>query len=497
MSQPLLALADAGVARASARPASARWALVSLSLSMLMPSLATSIVNAALPELSRAFGASFQATQWIVLAYLLALTALSVSAGRWGDLLGRRRLLLAGITLFTASSLLCSAAPTLSALLAARAAQGVGAALMTALTVALVGETVPKARIGSAMGLLGTTSAIGTALGPTIGGLLTASLGWRAMFIVNGPVGLLAFVLASRHLPPDRRSRGIDRGGLDAAGTLVLAVTLGAYALATTLGRGHFGGVNALLLLVVVCGVGLFVFTEGRVRAPLVPPATFRDPALRAGLTTSALVSAVMMTTLVVGPFYLSRALGVTATVAGVALSAGPLAAAVTGLPAGRLVDRLGAQRVTVGGLVGILCGAFALFLIPPTLGLAGYLAPVVAMTVSYAVFQAANNAAIMGAASSDRRGLVAGLLALSRNVGLITGAAVMGAVFVLASASTDVAAAAPGAVAAGMRTTFGVAAGLIVLALVRATTGRPRRQARVEPAPATTSATLGAGHAT
>src|SRR5215210_1215560 len=153
---------------------STRGALAGLSLSMLLSSLGTSIANVGLPAMAQAFTATFQAVQWIVLAYLLAITTLIVSVGRLGDLTGRRRLLLAGISVFTVASALCGLAPTLRLLIAARAAQGLGAAVMMALTMAFVGETVPKAQTGSAMGLLGTMSAVGTALGPSLGGGLIA-----------------------------------------------------------------------------------------------------------------------------------------------------------------------------------------------------------------------------------------------------------------------------------------------------------------------------------
>lgn len=123
---------------------------------MLLSSLGTSIANVGLPVLAQVFNATFQEVQWVVIAYLLAITTLIVSIGRLGDLVGRRRLLLAGIALFTAASLLCAVAPTLWLLVAARALQGVGAAVMMALTMALVGDTVPKAQTGSVMGLLGT-----------------------------------------------------------------------------------------------------------------------------------------------------------------------------------------------------------------------------------------------------------------------------------------------------------------------------------------------------
>src|SRR5690606_24352698 len=139
---------------------------------MLLASLGTSIANVALPAFADAFDASFQHIQWVVLAYLLAITTLIVGAGRLGDLTGRRRLLLAGIALFTLASVLCGLAPTLWLLIAARAGQGAGAAIMMALTMAFVAETVPKEWTGTAMGLLGTMSAVGTALGPSLGGIL-------------------------------------------------------------------------------------------------------------------------------------------------------------------------------------------------------------------------------------------------------------------------------------------------------------------------------------
>ena len=182
---------------------------------MLLSSLGTSIANVGLPTLAQAFDASFQEVQWIVLAYLLAITTLIVSVGRLGDITGRRRLLLAGIVLFTVASVLCGVAPTLWLLIAARAAQGLGAAIMMALTMAFVGETVPKARTGSAMGLLGTMSAIGTALGPSLGGVLIAGFGWRAIFLVNVPLGILTFLLALSL--PARRSPGAEdrRAGFD------------------------------------------------------------------------------------------------------------------------------------------------------------------------------------------------------------------------------------------------------------------------------------------
>lgn len=360
---------DAAAAGTAQLTPSVRWVLASLSLSMLMPSLATSIANVGLPTLAQSFHASFQEVQWIVLAFLLTITTLIVSVGRLGDIVGRRRLLLMGICLFTVASLFCGIAPALWLLVAARAAQGLGAAIMMALTVAFAGEAVPKARTGSAMGLLGTMSAIGTTLGPSLGGLLIAGPGWRAIFLVNVPLGILNILLAHHYLPADRPESKSTGAGFDHLGTLLLTVTLLAYALAMTMGRGRFGGLNLALLLAAVLGACLFGFAEAKAASPLIRLTMFRDPVLSVSLAMSALVSTVMMSTLVVGPFYLSRALGLKAALVGAALSIGPLVAALTGVPAGRIVDRLGTQRMTIAGLSGVATGCAALAFMPARLG--------------------------------------------------------------------------------------------------------------------------------
>ncbi|MFJ7792550.1 MFS transporter [Pseudomonas sp. NPDC096950] len=458
------------------RTPSVHWVLASLSLSMLLSSLGTSIANVGLPALAQAFGASFQDVQWIVLAYLLAMTTLIVSVGRLGDLMGRRRLLLIGIVLFTVASALCGLAPKLSLLIAARAVQGLGAAIMMALTLAFIGETVPKARTGSAMGLLGTMSAIGTALGPSLGGVLIAGLGWQAIFLINVPLGILTFTLAYLYLPADRRGPKTGRSGFDPLGTLLLALTLAAYALAMTLGHGSFGVLNGMLLLAAVVGGGVFVFVEARVASPLIRLGMFRDLALSGSLASNLFVSTVMMATLVVGPFYLSRGLGLNLAVVGVVMSIGPIISAVSGFPAGRVVDRFGAPTMVIIGLMAMAAGSLALSVLPALFGVAGYVAAIVVLTPGYQLFQAANNTLVMVDVPADQRGVMSGLLSLSRNLGLITGASVIGAVFALASAATDLTTAAPEAVATGMRITFVVAAVLIVAALAIALASRGRK---------------------
>ena len=383
---------------------SSRGGLVCLSLSMLLASLGTSIANVGLPALAHVFNASFHAVQWVVLAYLFAITAVIVNAGRLGDRLGRRQLLLSGLLLFAAACALCAVAPSLPWLIGARVLQGLGAAVMMAMTLAMVGETVSRERTGRVMGWLGTMSAVGTAMGPSVGGMLLSLWGWRALFLVGAPLGMLAAALAFHYLPADRQAP------------------------AATSGDGFW--------------------------RPL------KDPALRAGLAMSALVSAVIMSTFVVGPFYLSRGLGLDAAWMGLAMAVGPCVSALNGLPAGQLTDRLGSQRMTRAGLGVMGLGAL---LLAVASGLIAYLGSLILLTLGYSLFQAANNTAVMSDVEPASRGTVSGLLNLSRNLGLIFGAWALGAVF--AWASPDVTHATAQTVANGLHVTFGVALALIVTA--------------------------------
>lgn len=457
---------------APAMPSSTRWALASLSLFMLLPSLGTSIANISLPTLTQEFGATFQQVQWVVLSFLLVTTTLVVSAGRLGDVVGRRRLLMAGVTLFTAASAVGAMAPNLWVLIAARAVQGIGAAAMLALTMAFVGQTVPKERTGSAMGMLGTMSAVGTALGPSLGGVLIAAFGWQAIFIINVPLGVLAIWLAKRFLPADT-AKAQSPQAFDNLGTVTLAFTLGAYALSMTLGKGHFSGLNFALLGAAAVGLAAFIRVELRAASPLVRLAMFRDRKMSSSLVMSALVSTVLMATLVVGPFYLSQGLLFSTAVVGLVMSVGPAVAAFTGAPAGRLVDRFGAQTMSMAGLVGMAVGCGSLIFIPASFGVVGYLVPIVITTGSYAVFQAANNTGVMADVPQDRRGVISGLLTLSRNLGLITGASAMGAVFAATSGSANGMRSAPASIASGMHLTFTIATGLILVSLAVAIWGQ------------------------
>lgn len=385
-----------------------RGALLCLSLSMLLASLGTSIANIALPQLALAFDAPFHQVQWVVIAYLAALTLCAVFAGRLGDMFGRQRMLVAGLVLFSLASLLCALAPGLWLLVGARALQGVGAAFLMTLTIALVRETVSGDRVGRAMGMLGTMSAVGTALGPSLGGALLATFDWRMVFAVLVPIGLLATGLARRALTP-----------------------------------GVAGAKSSPIRF-----------------------ASLRDDHVWPSLIANLLVASVMMTTLIVGPFYLGLGLGLRAAMVGLVMSVGPVISILSGVPSGRLVDGWGPRRVLWVGLVAMAAGAFSLSALPALFGVGGYIAAIAILTPGYQLFQSANNTMVMAEVPPDQRGAISGMLSLSRNLGLVIGASAMGAVFAFGVGTSVIEEAASGAIADGMRLTFIVAGMLMAVAL-------------------------------
>ena len=407
-----------------------REAFLGVALCGLLAALGTSIANVALPEIASTFGASFNATQWVVLGYLLAITCLVVAAGAIGDAVGRERLLRVGLLVFTAASGACALAPNMWVLVASRVLQGGGAAILLAMSLALVGGLVPRKEMGKGLGLYGAMSALGTAMGPSLGGWLLELLGWRSVFGLTAFLGLVATVMVWQAFPVRKSPSGSVQADFDFPGTLLLATTLGCFSLSMMLRADGYGVVNGVLMMASVCSGFLFVIAERRAAAPIVRLATLRSPCLRRDLILTSVVSTVMMATLVVGPFYLSHALHLRPGVVGLVMSVGPVVVMAIGMPVGRWVDKTGIRKAVWLGLVAIGAGAALLCALIPYWQVKGYLVAVVFMTLGYGVFQTANNTGILKQAPAPDRGAIAGLMNLARNLGLILGSAVMGSLF-------------------------------------------------------------------
>lgn len=446
---------------------SEKWILACLALSTLLASLGMSIANVALPTLSEEFAVPIQTVQWVVVAYLLAVTAMIVNAGKLGDIFGRKNVLLWGIGLFTLASLFCGLSTSFWMLLISRGVQGAGAAVQIALTMAYVQEVVAKEKIGMAMGLLGTMSALGTMLSPTLGGLIISSVGWHSIFFVFIPLGVIDFILAMRVLPNTKATAKPTLSQLDLIGTFLLTTTLLCYALAVTLGKGNFHWQNLGLVSIALIGFALFLFTEKKVNHPLLDLRMFKNKKLRSGLLVNAIVSTVMMSTLIVGPFYLTYALGFQENVVGLILSIGPLVSSISGVSAGRLVDKLGSSTAIILGLLIMVAATFSLALLPIFWGLQGYIVAIVFLTPGYQLFLAANNTDVMSDANQSTRGVISGILNLSRNLGFITGATIIGAIFALAAGTQDIATAQAETVIHAMKATYLIAGVLVFVAFI------------------------------
>lgn len=400
-----------------------RRVLATLASAILLASLGISIATVALPTLARAFGAGVAQVQWVMLAYLLAVTLAIVLAGRMGDLHGHRRMLAAGIALFTLASAAAALAPGLGWLIAARAAQGLGAATLMALPLSLAKDLVAKERMGAAMGLLGTMSAIGTALGPSVGGLLIGALGWRSAFALLTVLGAGLLMLALKALPAAKDSARATRAPL-------------------ALGLLH-------------------------------------DRAVATPLAMNLLVGAVMMSTLVVGPFFLAFGLGLSEAHTGLVMATGPVAAALSGLPAGRLTDRFGAQASLRAGLALAAAGLCGFALLPAIIGVPGYMLALVLVTPGFQLFMAGNNTAVMRAAPEAHKGLLSGLLGLSRNLGFMLGASLLPLLFAALLGADGLVHSSRQAMDQAFATTFLASAGLCLLSLLLALRGNAAHHTR------------------
>jgi len=426
--------------REPARPAVIRdhplapwFAVGAVCLGAFMGQLDASIVTVAFPALQRQFGAGLASVQWVSLAYLLVLTALLVPAGRWSDRIGRKLMYLYGFVIFAASSAACGLAPSLAALVVLRVVQAAGAALLQANSVALVVTSVPAQARRAALGVQAAAQAVGLAAGPVIGGLLVAAAGWRWVFFLNVPVGLVAVVAGSCLLPRTRGPAGqllsgrspAGRPGTDPGGTVLLAAaaTAGMLAISALSGLGAPAWTAAACAAVAALTGAALLRHERRVAAPLLDLRT-----MAASGTGSALLGALCAYLVLFGPLVLFpqvvTARGGSAESAGLLLTALPcgfgLAAAVTDrlLPAGWPNRR----RCLLGGAVTAGCAAALAVPAPDAvsvvlLGLLG---------IGLGIYTPANNAEIMAAVPAKDAATAGGMVNMTRGIGTALGVAVV-----------------------------------------------------------------------
>jgi EmrB/QacA subfamily drug resistance transporter len=393
-----------------------------------MGQLDASIVTVALPTLQQTFHASVGAVTWVGLSYLLVLVATVTAVGRLADMWGRKLLYVYGFAVFVIGSALCGLAPSLGALIAFRVVQAVGAAMLQANSVAIIVIAVPRASLGKAIGIQGAAQAIGLTLGPSVGGLLLAAGGWRLIFMVNVPFGLLG-VIAGLVLIP-RSVHLLERVPFDWKGLSILFPAVVAVLSAVSFGDSY-GWTSPPIVGVTVVGVALaaaFVTWERHSPDPMLDLTLFRSTRFRWGVTSGLLSYLVMFGVLFLVPFYLERGLGLGAARAGLELMTMPLALGVVAPLAGHRADRLGARPLTMAGMSLVAVGLFALGALRPTTP--GFLALLALVGVGLGCFTPPNNAAIMGSVPEQQSGVASGVLNMTRGMGTALGLALTGLVF-------------------------------------------------------------------
>ena len=422
---------------APCRAASRPWVLAATILASAMAFIDGSVVTIALPVLQRELGAGLAALQWVVNGYTLFLAALLLVGGAAGDRFGRRRVFLAGTVIFAAASAACALAPDVGLLVAARAMQGIGAALMVPQSLAIISAAFPQEIRGRAIGTWAGAAALTTALGPAVGGFLIDSLGWRAAFWLNLPLAVAVVALARAHVP---ESRAPVAGPIDWAGG-VLAVlasavlTLGLTALAEPAAPGWRAW--ALLAAGGVLTIG-FVRVERAAAAPLVPPQLFAIRAFAgANLLTLFLYGALSAVVFLL-PFELIARRGLSAGAVGLVLLPLGLIIGVFARPAGTLADRLGVRPFLVAGSALVALAAAWLALALPGL-VAGVLAPVAVLAAGMALVVAPLTTAVMNAAPDALAGAASGVNnAASRLAGLFAVALAGAVAAVVFAAAAD-----------------------------------------------------------
>ncbi len=407
-----------------------RWLVLSVtSLGVFMSTLDASIVNIALPKITSYYQSPLASVEWVVMIYLLLISSLLLTYGRIGDTIGHKRVYVIGFSVFTLGSWLCSIAPSLGFLIAARAVQAIGGGMTMAVVQAVIAATFPAQERGRAIGINALFVSLGSAVGPSLGGVLVGHYGWQSIFSINIPIGILGtlwawYILPSRPGVPQR---------FDLGGATTLFATLSTFLLALSHGQEWGWGSPLVIGLMAVAAVSayLFVRIEQRVDHPMIRLDLFRNRYFLASNLTSLFNYLAQYAVIFLMPFYLQNVLGLPSTRAGILMSAFPLAMMVMGPISGMLSDRGYQSQIlsSLGmGMVGL--GIMTLSTLAMS-GQVGFIILGLALAgLGTGLFLSPNNNAIMGSVPKEQLGIGSGMIATMRNLGQVFGIAITGAVF-------------------------------------------------------------------
>jgi len=408
-----------------------KWlVLIAIGMSTFMSALDTSVVNTVLPIITKSFESHIATVEWVVIIYLLIVSGLLLSFGRLGDIRGHRTVFLIGFSIFIISSALCGMSPTIEFLILFRGLQAIGAAMLAANSPAILTKSFPSSQRGQALGLQATMTYLGLTVAPSLGGWLTDLVSWRAIFYINIPVGISAFVLAWMFIPSDEGKKLHE--SFDFQGALLFLA--GLVALLLALNQGYaWGWISpAIISLFVFAAIFLavFIYVEKRRTNPLLDLSLFRKRAFSSSVISAVLNYIAVFSILLLMPFYLLEGRGFTPSQAGLILTVQPIVMAVVAPIAGSFSDRIGTRIPTVTGMIVLAGGIFLMSRFGPATPIYQIAIALGIVGLGTGTFISPNNSAIMGAAPRERQGIAAGLLATARSTGMVLGVGIAGAIF-------------------------------------------------------------------
>ncbi len=461
-----------------------KWmVLVTVSMSALLPTIDGSIVNVAFPTLVSELGTTFNVIQWVALGYLLTIATLTLGMGRLGDVLGKKKIYVAGFGVFTGASLLCGLAPQVEWLITFRVLQGVGAVMVLALGSAILVEAFPDRERGKALGWIVTAVSVGIITGPILGGILLSIWNWRAIFLVNLPVGIVGTWMAVRFIPDTKPAPGQS---FDLLGATLMGLSLFSLSLSLTLSQDS-GFASPIVLAgfaVAAIAAAAFVFVELRVESPMLQLRLFKSPGLTVGVVTGILTFVCLSATFLLFPFYFSEVLQIDVLTMGFLLGITPLMMGMVSPISGALSDRVGVRAPAITGLLLISAIYFGFLTLGTETSLWHFAALAVPYGIGIGLFQSPTNSAIMGSVPSAYMGVAGGLLHLTRLMGQIVGIAVLGSIWAARVAASSggplpeggATTAPPAALVAGFHTVFVIAGVIMLCAAAVAAWGLRRR---------------------
>ena len=420
------------------------WTLGAMCFALFMIMLDNTVVNVALPAIRADLGISVSELEWTVAAYALTFASLLLTGGKLGDLLGRRKIFIVGLTVFTLSSLACGLSSSAPQLISARAVQGIGAALMMPATLSIISHTFHARERGMAIGIWAGVSALALAIGPLLGGIITEHISWNWIFYVNVPIGVLAVIAAIVVVPESKDTSHEQR--LDLPGLLTSGI--GLLALVYALIEGHqYGWTSARILglfAVAVVALGGFVLLEMHQRLPMLDLSLFRNGTFAGANIVAILVTLAMFGIFVFFPIYMQTIRGWSPIQAGAALLPWTVMIVIFAPIAGKLSDRVGSRWLMAGGMT--VVAACCLLLSTVTLhSTFWHMLPAFLLGgLGMSFVMTPMSAAAMGAAPVAKAGVASGVLNTFRQVGVALGIAITGAIVANRAASAAAGGASP-----------------------------------------------------